>query len=858
MDISETSPSWRNDRCVVMDTFGDTRRKSIACAASIDECKGNIGSVPNYFHLRKLAANKVEKQASTAGGSNSSDSLRTSWPELTKSVKFQRRGNKSKLPDTTVIDQIVKESIRRRTEVKTLKDLLSNASKSDIANSVLTVQDNSKDTPLQATSYSYKTEGCNSVEERCVNNSGTMAGLEKCVKNTRQVCMSSCRNPKDVASIYNHTNESEKYTTCGDVRGVACEGGQIHDSYLDTTGTSRMFCDPSGRKMQLVFKHMQTTNLSQTNLQEQGITIGESGNALRTRRSSQRMKTLKEEKRRLREEEIRRRMLAPKGQAVRLVSQKMAEELLNGNPKSMSFSRYQTAAPAMNEKEFPTVEESRKPRMRINEGYSCAVQHVDVQERIPSHATQVKLKHEGSDSDDCVKISNADREVVEMINSVSVRNRKRKDPVQINLMNLIKAQPSRHNKGHVEKGSVSNMNSRTQKRDDLIRYSGNQLDASNPERKRGKKREVAKKKKISVLKSVILEERALRRQCQAFQEQSGSVDMQKEDGVTVDSSACINDTVLSTAEEIQSLSVSETGAVTGDNVRKDEGVNITEVLNLTESLKENLSLSTSCQGTTLSEAVSDGLESTEEMMCKVERGESNCTVVPSGLLPHGCMEELWRLPFHSRKFREYCDNFATVPLNSAVRLMLKDIVKFQDRLYHRDPVKAFAKRRYVLGFHEVMKYLHLKKLKLIIVAPDLEVVKEKGGIYDIISQLKEESTAQGLPCLFALSRRELGYLTFKKVGVSCIGICSYEGSERNFMDVMESLAGARTEYEQKTQRAITVPSDGATHKPDTSTDETTTLTNQVITSFLSKLTENSSGDSTSRLLSAIERAPSLE
>jgi hypothetical protein len=52
-----------------------------------------------------------------------------------------------------------------------------------------------------------------------------------------------------------------------------------------------------------------------------------------------------------------------------------------------------------------------------------------------------------------------------------------------------------------------------------------------------------------------------------------------------------------------------------------------------------------------------------------------------------------------------------------------------------------------------------------------------GGIYDIISQLKEESTAQGLPCLFALSRRELGYLTFKKVGVSCIGICSYEGSE---------------------------------------------------------------------------------
>jgi hypothetical protein len=52
-----------------------------------------------------------------------------------------------------------------------------------------------------------------------------------------------------------------------------------------------------------------------------------------------------------------------------------------------------------------------------------------------------------------------------------------------------------------------------------------------------------------------------------------------------------------------------------------------------------------------------------------------------------------------------------------------------------------------------------------------------GGIDDIVAQLKQESAAQGLPCLFALSRRQLGYLTFKKVGVSCIGICSYEGSE---------------------------------------------------------------------------------
>jgi len=70
----------------------------------------------------------------------------------------------------------------------------------------------------------------------------------------------------------------------------------------------------------------------------------------------------------------------------------------------------------------------------------------------------------------------------------------------------------------------------------------------------------------------------------------------------------------------------------------------------------------------------------------------------------------------------------TVPLDNAVKLLLKDVVKFQDRLYHRDPVKAFARRRYVVGFREVLKYLHLKRLKLTVIAPDLEVAKQKGVV----------------------------------------------------------------------------------------------------------------------------------
>jgi ribosomal protein L7Ae-like RNA K-turn-binding protein len=56
-------------------------------------------------------------------------------------------------------------------------------------------------------------------------------------------------------------------------------------------------------------------------------------------------------------------------------------------------------------------------------------------------------------------------------------------------------------------------------------------------------------------------------------------------------------------------------------------------------------------------------------------------------------------------------------------------VRFQDRLYHKDPVKAKAKRRIVLGLREVTKHLKLKKIKFVIISPNMERVKAKGKIY---------------------------------------------------------------------------------------------------------------------------------
>ena len=59
-------------------------------------------------------------------------------------------------------------------------------------------------------------------------------------------------------------------------------------------------------------------------------------------------------------------------------------------------------------------------------------------------------------------------------------------------------------------------------------------------------------------------------------------------------------------------------------------------------------------------------------------------------------------------------------------MIVQDIVRFQDRQFAKDPVKAKAKKRYVAGLREIKKFLQVKKITLLILAPDVEPVKIKG------------------------------------------------------------------------------------------------------------------------------------
>lgn len=75
----------------------------------------------------------------------------------------------------------------------------------------------------------------------------------------------------------------------------------------------------------------------------------------------------------------------------------------------------------------------------------------------------------------------------------------------------------------------------------------------------------------------------------------------------------------------------------------------------------------------------------------------------------------------------YCSQMLSKEVDACVSELLRELVRFQDRTYQKDPVKAKTKRRLVLGLREVLKHLRLRKLKCVIISPNCEKIQSKGN-----------------------------------------------------------------------------------------------------------------------------------
>ncbi|KAF4804118.1 selenocysteine insertion sequence-binding protein 2 [Turdus rufiventris] len=149
---------------------------------------------------------------------------------------------------------------------------------------------------------------------------------------------------------------------------------------------------------------------------------------------------------------------------------------------------------------------------------------------------------------------------------------------------------------------------------------------------------------------------------------------------------------------------------------------------------------------------------------------------------------------HSRNFRDYCSQVLSKEVDSCVTDLLKELVRFQDRLYQKDPVKAKIKRRLVMGLREVLKHLKLKKLKCVIISPNCEKIQSKGGLDETVHNIIDCACEQNIPFVFALNRKALGRCVNKAVPVSVVGIFSYDGAQDHFHRMVQLTTEARKAY----------------------------------------------------------------
>ncbi|KAF1535789.1 Selenocysteine insertion sequence-binding protein 2, partial [Eudyptes schlegeli] len=261
----------------------------------------------------------------------------------------------------------------------------------------------------------------------------------------------------------------------------------------------------------------------------------------------------------------------------------------------------------------------------------------------------------------------------------------------------------------------------------------NPLDSSAPLVKKGKQREVPKAKRPTPLKKIILKEREQRKQQHLLEQTAVPKD---------------EDNICQSAENI-----------TEDEMLLQDSQAAIPVTQVAEGFLENIGIKESTEGSMTSKQLTSNLPK-----------------------------------IHSRNFRDYCSQVLSKEVDSCVTDLLKELVRFQDRLYQKDPVKAKIKRRLVMGLREVLKHLKLKKLKCVIISPNCEKIQSKGGLDETLHNIIDCACEQNIPFVFALNRKALGRCVNKAVPVSVVGIFSYDGAQDHFHRMVQLTTEARKAY----------------------------------------------------------------
>lgn len=185
--------------------------------------------------------------------------------------------------------------------------------------------------------------------------------------------------------------------------------------------------------------------------------------------------------------------------------------------------------------------------------------------------------------------------------------------------------------------------------------------------------------------------------------------------------------------------------------------------------------------------------------------------------------------------RDYCMQAITPELNGLVSELLTTLARFQRKTYLNDPIRAQAKRRLVCGLREGVRGLRANKVRMVIVAHNIERIESAGGLDDMMVEIlklaryeyhpsmalevgrarplssprptyltRAAPSARGylqeretpVPVVFAHSRRVLSRLVAKSMRSSVVAIFNYDGANEIFKKVLDAAQDARNVFNE--------------------------------------------------------------
>jgi selenocysteine insertion sequence-binding protein 2 len=113
------------------------------------------------------------------------------------------------------------------------------------------------------------------------------------------------------------------------------------------------------------------------------------------------------------------------------------------------------------------------------------------------------------------------------------------------------------------------------------------------------------------------------------------------------------------------------------------------------------------------------------------------------------------------------------------------LMRLQER--SKDDKNARSRRRLVMGLREVARGIRAHKVKMIVMANNLD---EYGAIDSKLQEILDMASADELPVLYELNKRNLGKALGKSIKVSVVGIQNADGAHDQFKKLKKMLGMA--------------------------------------------------------------------